>query len=677
MTLHVWPGAAYVKGARLGAGQWVWLTPLEGRWPEGEPPPVVGVGRVAEVFKRQDAARVELLALLEPALGPFAVRAVGRGERPGLQKRLVEVEAGGAVAVGLDAWVTGDEVYGVLPPLGALVPERRVAAQVRGLVTLAPSEGRSEVRPWIGQAPRPGDLLLLLGSRAAPAFEVQVVVARLPEAHPLAGEEETTRAAVAAALTARGLDHVSVRVSEVAWDGRGALAEAYSLRDTALRVLVLGDAFLLPWERLGDEVGEGIYPLAYGAGGEGWASDLGAALAVEVHGLLGQHAAKAFLLESWLSAWLAAQPSAEAWAALCPALTSAYRRMRRDDWALEAWAACEGAAAYFPASARAEGHALRLEAALGLADTARLRATLDALPSVSALLPRLREASLWRLARYHVRQGEPEGARALLPALAALTQGPLPAPADALHGATRQRVERLALELARLEATAPLTLPAAAPGATDWFGLLLDQQRHLADLDADPVGALDALSDFALRAQDAASPGLVYDALLQAALSLQPTHPAVSARLLTYAAWSAQAAARPWTALDALAAAPFDPAAPWPAPLLRWYERALATLDLRAPLAHHTLRLATTLASTLTPGRARPLLELARALFVSIGDASNVAACDYHRARLEASLDQYEAARAALRRGRPFERASPFEALRLFREQVEAQLPPP
>jgi hypothetical protein len=689
MTLLALPGSAYIQGAHTRDGQWVLLRPMAGRWPEGVAAPLVGVGRVAELFENEDAARVELLTLLAPGRAPFAVegapRLSGFSQDLSLSKRLITINDQGDAPVGVQGWVTGEEVYGVLPPLQTLRTERRISAQLKGLVTLDPDRaGASRVLPWIGDAPSPGDHLLLLGSRSAPALEVQVVVVTLPDAHPLHGQEESIREAVEEVFAVRGLGHISVRVSPEVIDTERAFQEAYSLKDNTLRVFILGDAFLIPWERLGDEVGEGLHPAARSLSEKPPPYPMAEALAVEVHALLGQHVAKAFLLETWLTAWLTEAPSPDAWLALGPALISAYRRMRRDDWALETFAAAEGAAAFFGAADAQAAHALRLEAALALADQARLKRALDLLPSVAALLPTLREAALWRLARAHIRQGEPEAARALLPTLRALTQAPLPPPADALHAATLQRADRLLFELDRMDATdaSAATNPTdaterrARPEHTQWFVRFIDQQRHLAALADDPIRGLDALSAFALGAQDIACPGLVYDALLAAALTIQPTYPAISARLLTYAAWSAQSASRPWIALDALAAAPFDPAAPWPEPLLRWYERALATLDLRAPLALHTLRLAATLAPS-QPDRARLLLDLARNLFLTSGDAANVAAADYHLARLEASLDLPDAARRALARGLPFERASHYEALRLFREQIEATLNDP
>ncbi len=204
-----------------------------------------------------------------------------------------------------------------------------------------------------------------------------------------------------------------------------------------------------------------------------------------------------------------------------------------------------------------------------------------------------------------------------------------------------------------------------------WYAFQVEQQRLLGVLDRDPIAGLGEVAAFVGRAHDGASPGMVYEVLIQAALRVGGEHPEIKGQLLVYAAWSALEAGRAGVALDALALVSADMQQnPWPEPLSRGYERLLATLDRRSDLGLYALRVAH---AAPDPEKARDLFVLARALFVSCADPVNVAVADYNRARLEFAQGQTEAARFFLKQGMAFERAAHFEPLRLFREQIEAE----
>ncbi len=139
---------------------------------------------------------------------------------PAIQKRLLPW-VDGQVIVGEADLVTGDEVYGVLPPLEQLRAGGRLGAQVVGLARVKSVEPHeSEVLPWMGEEPEEGTWLILLGAGAEERLEIEVVVS--------GGIDPDKRVEeIQEILSERGLGGVKVRRGE--GDAEEIFGKVYAL----------------------------------------------------------------------------------------------------------------------------------------------------------------------------------------------------------------------------------------------------------------------------------------------------------------------------------------------------------------------------------------------------------------------------------------------------------------
>src|SRR5690606_26461288 len=170
-------------------------------------------------------------------------------------------------------------------------------------------------------------------------------------------------------------------------------------------------------------------------------------------------------------------------------------------------------------------------------------------------------------------------------------------------------------------------------------------------------------------------PALGFTLLTAAGSHLARRDPELADRLLQEAGWFAQAARQP---LDFVAT--LGELESWrldqnrtvlDGELGAHYVQALATADRRLQLGRRALAQAQAAADL---DAAVDLLALARELFVSVGDALNVAIVEFRLAKLEAGRGRLDPAGEHLERGRLFELVSNDPALTALRRQLEEEL---